>query len=71
MDIVKEDQNDHHHHERRKRLRIGLTVSGGVLVAGTILALSILLLFIKQKKKKVETAETVLNITSINNDLGR
>ncbi|XP_062144929.1 L-type lectin-domain containing receptor kinase IX.1-like [Alnus glutinosa] len=49
------------------RLIVGLTVSGGVLIAGLIVAFAI---FWRHKQKKRTTEETA-NLTSINDDLER
>jgi serine/threonine protein kinase len=52
---------------KKKRLVIGLTVSGGVLIAGAIMTFVILWTW---KGKKKET-EDIVNLTSINDDLDR
>jgi hypothetical protein len=52
---------------KKKRLVIGLTVSGGILIAGAIMTFAILW---TRKGKKKETEDTV-NLTSINDDLDR
>ncbi|KAE8010471.1 hypothetical protein FH972_006839 [Carpinus fangiana] len=52
---------------KKKRLVVGLTVSGGVLIAGAITTFVILWTW---KGKKKEATETV-RLTSINNDLER
>ncbi|KAE8038584.1 hypothetical protein FH972_011081 [Carpinus fangiana] len=56
---------------KKKKLLVGLTVSGGVLIAGAIIAFVIMWTWKgKEKKEEEETAETV-NLALMNDDLGR
>jgi hypothetical protein len=65
MDIIKETSGKK---AKNIRLIVGLIVSGVVLIAGLIVGFAIIR---RHRQKKRPTAETIVNLTSINEDLER